>query len=161
MNCFIDSLLKRLSYFKKSVEHCVVIPAITWLASKFLVQLQMRESWFYFLTRRNPYFRSIMLINMIFEIFLTASWSGGTLPLKDCGWLAFSLEWKPRKFKLPGWLYEQFSRSHHEPLLSLKNSLKMYHVSILIVKRARNLKTIPASWPTDVAILLNWLTTWY
>ena len=69
--------------------------------------------------------------------------------------------WKPRKFKLPGWLYEQFRRSHHEPLLSLTNSLKMYHVSILIVKRARNLKTIPASWPTDVAILLNWLTTWY
>ena len=66
-----------------------------------------------------------------------------------------------RKFKLPGWLYEQFSRSHHEPLLSLTNSLKMYHVSILIAKRARNLKTIPASWPTDVAILLNWLTTWY
>ena len=29
VNCFIDSLLKRLSYFKKSVEHCVVIPAIT------------------------------------------------------------------------------------------------------------------------------------
>ena len=88
-------------------------------------------------------------------------WSGGTLPLKDCGSLAFSSVWKPRKFKLPGWLYEQFRRSHHEPLLSLTNSLKMYHVSLLIAKRARNLKTIPASWPTDVAILLNWLTTWY
>ena len=96
-----------------------------------------------------------------FWIFLTASWSGGTLPLEDCGSFAFSSVWKPRKFKLPGWLYKQFSRSHHEPVLRLTNSLKMYHVSILIAKRVRNLKTIPASWPTDVAILLNWLTTWY
>ena len=93
------------------------------------------------------------------KFFLTASWSGGTLPQKVCGSFAFSSVWKPRKFKSPGWLYKQFRRSHHEPPLSLTNSLKMYHVSILIVKRARNLKTIPASWPTDVAILLNWLTT--
>ena len=35
--------------------------------------------------------------------------------------------WKLRKVKLPGWLYEQFRRSGS--LLSLTNSLKMYHAS--------------------------------
>ena len=50
---------------------------------------------------------------------------------------------KLRKVKLPGWLYEQFRRSG--PLLSLTNSLKMYHASTLIAKRARNLKAILAS----------------
>ena len=49
------------------------------------------------------------------NFFLTASWSGGTLPQKVCGSFAFSSVWKPRKFKLPGWLYEEFRRSHHEP----------------------------------------------
>ena len=49
------------------------------------------------------------------KFFLTASWSGGTLPQKVCGSFAFSSVWKPRKFKLPGWLYEEFRRSHHEP----------------------------------------------
>ena len=63
------------------------------------------------------------------------------------------VSWKPRKFKLPGWLYEQFWRS--EPV-RLTNSLKMYHASsTLIAKRARNLRSILASWPTDVAILLT------
>ena len=50
---------------------------------------------------------------------------------------------KLRKVKLPGWLYEQFRRSG--PLLSLTNSLKMYHASTLIAKTARNLKAILAS----------------
>ena len=53
------------------------------------------------------------------------------------------VSWKLRKVKLPGWLYEQFRRSG--PLLSLTNSLKMYHASTLIAKRARNLKAILAS----------------
>ena len=62
------------------------------------------------------------------------------------------VSWKPRKFKLPGWLYEQFWRS--EPV-RLTNSMKRYHASTLIAKRARNLRSILASWPTDVAILLT------
>ena len=37
------------------------------------------------------------------------------------------VSWKLRKVKLPGWLYEQFRRSGS--LLSLTNSLKMYHAS--------------------------------
>ena len=34
------ALLDRLSY-KKVIEQCVVIPSITWLTSKFLVQFQI------------------------------------------------------------------------------------------------------------------------
>ena len=55
VNCFIDSLLDRLkqSYCKKVVEQWVVIPTITWLTSKFLVQLQIGHS-ISNVTRRNP-----------------------------------------------------------------------------------------------------------
>ena len=37
------ALLDRLSY-KKVIEQCVVIPAITWLTSKFLVHFQIGYS---------------------------------------------------------------------------------------------------------------------
>ena len=82
--------------------------------------------------------------------FLTTSLSGGTLIFR---WkMADRLRFmKLRKVKLPGRLYGQFRRS--EQLLSLRNSLKMYRGSTLIVKRALNLKAILASWPTDEATL--------
>ena len=37
VNCLIDSLFYRQSYFKKVVEQCVVILAITWLDFKILI----------------------------------------------------------------------------------------------------------------------------
>ena len=41
VNCFVYSLLDRQGYYKKVVQQCVVIPAIHWLTSKFLFQLQI------------------------------------------------------------------------------------------------------------------------